>query len=144
MARRAPELSEVVWQHALAIVERSDAGDPVRIALELLRAAHADPSVMAHALALGQSQLRADIDDPGARAAARVLEDAIDFLGGKPEANDIASGNELIEFPKRHMADAPTPRTAPGAERRGQTKGRSLTERLADAARDRQAPPSHD
>ena len=58
-------------------------------ALDLLRTARHDPATMVHALALGQSQVEHDRGENVTRAAAEILEAAIEFLGVKPRTGDL-------------------------------------------------------
>ena len=91
LAARPPELAQLVWRRALALVDAGALHDPVDVALDLLRAARHQPAVMAHASTLGRTHLRIHAGDDRARAAARLLQAAIAFLGVKPLAGDVAS-----------------------------------------------------
>jgi hypothetical protein len=64
--------------------------DRFALALELLRAAHHGPAVMAHALSLGRTHVRAHPEEAIARGGVTILEAAIAFLGVKPRVGDIA------------------------------------------------------
>lgn len=86
-ARQRPELAQIVWRQACRAVGQPDR-DGVA-ALALLRAAQDDPSVMAHALALGYSDLRTRPGDTASWAGAELLAEAIEFLGVKPQVDDI-------------------------------------------------------
>lgn len=87
---RPPERSQLVWQHALEVVDPLAQDARFALALDLLRAAHHDPATMAHALTLGRTHLRAHPEDAVARGGARILEAAIAFLGVKPRTGDVA------------------------------------------------------
>lgn len=85
-----PERAQIVWQRALELAGPRAFHDRFANALDLLRAAHHDPTTMAHALTLGHTELRRDGDNADARAAAEILEAAIVFLGVKPRTGDIS------------------------------------------------------
>jgi hypothetical protein len=87
---RPPEWAQLVWRHALELANSLEQHDQFALTLDLLRAAHYDPTTMAHALTLGRTHLRADADDAIARAGERILEAAIAFLGVKPRTDDVA------------------------------------------------------
>jgi hypothetical protein len=94
-ARRAPagrstERAQLVWRRALQLAGPPAQHDRFRFALDLLRAAHHSPATMAHALNLGRTQLHALPDDDRALGGIAVLEEAIAFLGIKPQADSIA------------------------------------------------------
>lgn len=85
------EWAQLVWRRALAMGGGLARHDPFADALDLLRTAHHDPATMSHALTIGRTHLRADPGDPDAAAGAAILEAAIDFLGVKPRAGEIAT-----------------------------------------------------
>ena len=88
--RARPERAQLVWRRALELAGHRAVHDPFENALDLLRAAHHDPTTVAHALTLGRTHLRADAHDFVARAATGVLEGAINALGVKPRTDDVA------------------------------------------------------
>lgn len=89
-ARRPPERAQQVWQRALELAGPPSRHDRLGVALELLRAAHHGPATMTHALSLGRTRLHAHPDDARTRAGVAILEEAVAFLGVKPNADDIA------------------------------------------------------
>jgi hypothetical protein len=82
--RRPLERAQSVWQRAGELVDPAKHPDRFAVALELLRAAHHDPTVMAHALTLGRTHVRRDTHDAEARGGVKILEHAIALLGVKP------------------------------------------------------------
>lgn len=72
--------------------------------------------------------LMTEVRFPDERPAPRV--------SGEPDGS--ASDDDLVELPKRHSAKSPTRATPVGGP---SVTRRSLTERLADAARDREGLP---
>src|SRR5213080_1541065 len=92
---RPPELAQLVWRRALALVEPGAAHDHLEVAHDLLQVARHNSTVMAHAFTLGRTHLRAHSDDGRARAAAKILQAAITFLGVKPRRNEIAPSTDL-------------------------------------------------
>lgn len=89
VARRRPQLAELVWRRAVSVGRRRGAVDAPAVALELLRAARGETAAMSHACMLGNTRLRAHAADDDARAGLRSLRAAIAFLGAKPRDNDI-------------------------------------------------------
>jgi hypothetical protein len=92
-AGRPPERAQLVWRRALKLAGPPSRHDRFGLALELLRAAHHGPATMAHALNLGRTRLHAHPEDDLARGGVAILEEAIAFLGIKPQANDIAGAS---------------------------------------------------
>ena len=86
---RPPERAQLVWRRALQLADPPARHDRFALALHLLRAAHHDPTTMAHALTLGRTHLRAHADAAAARKGATILEAAIAFLGVKRSTGDI-------------------------------------------------------
>jgi hypothetical protein len=85
------ERSQLVWRRARQLVDPVEQHDRFAVALDLLRTAHHDPTVIAHALSLGRTYLMGHADDAEARGGVRILEAAIAFLGVKPTRNDAAA-----------------------------------------------------
>ena len=90
-----PERAQRVWQRALELARSPATTDRPMRALALLRAAHHDPTTMAHALVHGRRGVRADVNSETTHRAAALLEAAIDFLGDKPGTSglDVGAGN---------------------------------------------------
>ncbi len=87
--RKPLERAQVVWERARELADPTAQHDQFAVALELLRAAHHDPTAMSHALALGQTSVSADGDDAKARGGVKILERAIAFLGVKPSSGTV-------------------------------------------------------
>ena len=90
---RPPELAQLVWRRALALVDPREPHDRLGVALDLLRVARHNPAVLAHASTLGRTRLWAHPEDDQASAAAKLLHAAIAFLGVKPSAGDVHTRN---------------------------------------------------
>src|ERR1019366_777112 len=67
------ERAPFVWSRALELAGPSEREDLFRLALELLRSAHHDPTTMRHALALGRSWTRLHPSDATAALAVGLL-----------------------------------------------------------------------
>lgn len=91
LAARPPELAQLVWRRALALVDPGAPRDHLGVAIDLLRVARHNASVMLHASTLGRTYLRAHADDEGARAASKLLHAAIALLGAKPSTSGLAT-----------------------------------------------------
>ncbi len=89
-AVRPLERAQLVWRRALELADPLAQRDQFAIALDLVRAAYNDPAIMAHALTLGRTYLRAHADDAFALGGARILEAAITFVGVEPRAGDVS------------------------------------------------------
>ena len=82
-AARAPEPAQLVWRRALVLADPGALHDQLGLALDLLRMARHNPAVMAQASTLASTHLRTHAGDDRARAAAKILQSAIGFLGVK-------------------------------------------------------------
>jgi hypothetical protein len=91
LAARPPELAQLVWRRALALVDPGAPRDQLGVAIDLLRVAQHNPSVMLHASTLGRTYLRGRADDNRARAAAQLLHAAITLLGVKPSTSGVTT-----------------------------------------------------
>ena len=89
---RPPERAQLVWRRALDLAGPPSQHDRFGLALDLLRAAGHGPATMAHALTLGRSRVHAHPEDALARGGVAILEEAIAFLGIRPQAHDVAGG----------------------------------------------------
>lgn len=82
---RHPEEAQTVWQRALDLTDPIARSAPFAGVIEMLAAARHDSTTLAHALALGRTQLRASADAIGLAQAVELLAQAVDFLGVRPE-----------------------------------------------------------
>jgi hypothetical protein len=81
---RPLEQAQVLWQHALKRAGADEDREPLAEVIDVLAAADHDSTTLAHALALGRTQLRGEADIRGAHQAVRTLTRAVEFLGAKP------------------------------------------------------------
>jgi hypothetical protein len=85
------ERAQLVWRRAIALSATDRAWDGERFGpvLDLLRTAHHGPSTMLHALALGREQQRLAPGDPRIRDAIRLLTRTTEWLGTRPEDDEV-------------------------------------------------------
>ncbi len=79
--------AQIVWQRALALAIPVEKHDPVTRVLELLSAAHYDSTTLAHAAALGRTEIRTNGAAAALERAVRMLDRGVAFLGVKPLAD---------------------------------------------------------
>jgi hypothetical protein len=84
---RPLEQAQTVWQRALDLADRGERNEPFAGVIDVLNAAKHDSTTLAHALALGRTQLRVESDTIGIDRAVRMLARAVEFLGVKPAAH---------------------------------------------------------
>lgn len=90
-ASKPLEHSQRVWRRAVELAAYSEQDAGYAGLLELLRAAHQDPTTISHALMLGRARLRERSTDMPAQSGVRLLEQAI-RLGVKPQPGEVGRG----------------------------------------------------
>jgi hypothetical protein len=82
------ERAQLVWRRARALAHPGEHSEVLSVALDLLRDAGYDSTMLAHGLSLGRTEVRRT-DDAEGRRAILILERAVNFLGVRPPAHGL-------------------------------------------------------